>query len=70
MRGAPHRPRPRIEPSRAAITTGELAPDRTAESIAASSRTVATRARARSMIVRVADVHRNPAMVTTSTGPR
>ena len=45
-------------PSRAASTTGAVAPDRTAESIAASSRTFGIRARARSMIVRVADVQR------------
>jgi len=50
-------------------TTGELAPLRTAESIAASSRTAGIRARARSMIVRVADVHRKPFTVTTSGGP-
>lgn len=45
---------------------GELAPLRTAESMAASRRTVGTRARARSMIVRVADVQRNPLATTRS----
>ena len=66
--GAPHRPRPRICPSRLASTSGALAPDRTALSIAASRRVGPTRARARSMTVRVADVHGHPSITTRSSG--
>ncbi len=47
-----------------------MAPERTAESIAASTRTRGIRAWARSRMVRVADVQRNPATVTQSVGPK
>ena len=64
----PHRPEPRRSDSRRASTSGADSCSRTALSIAASIRRGWARARARSKMVRVADVTRNPSTTTWSTG--